>query len=95
MPIPKALQKKLSRLHDRITAISDEIEQELANVFDDAIEKARDRYDNLSEKAQESERGVRLSEEADEIESAKTTLDDAMNSLQCAADEIASHFEAE
>lgn len=64
------------QLNDVVTALSD-----LRDQLDAIASDERDKYDNLTEGLQATERGQALSDAADTLEGVVSTLDDAISEL--------------
>lgn len=76
----KTTAKKLNKLSDLIERCCVELE-EAKNEMETLQEQEQDRYDNMSERMQESEKGCALYELIEALEEAVSRLDDSVTEL--------------
>ena len=76
----KTTAKKLNKLSDLIERYCVELE-EIKNELETLQEQEQDRYDNMSERMQESDKGCALYELIEALEEAASRLDDSVTEL--------------
>lgn len=62
--------------------------EEMYNAFEEMVEKTQTRYDNMSERAQEGEKGEQLNDDI-------SAMEDIKNSIESLRDELENAYEAE
>ena len=75
----KSAKKQLSKLYDEIESLREKLEQ--------IKDQQQETYDNMSERVQESERGETLYEALDNLETAHTLIEEALENIDNAKGE--------
>ena len=74
----KAQRNKIEKWIDSITEIKEGVES--------MIEEENEKYENMPENLQDSERGEKMYEGIENLESASSSLEEAIDSLESAAE---------